>query len=375
MTASPFDTIVLESVEEDKSLDILTSVQMKNSINGPSEATFELGDDGTYPELEDFLALGQTFRVTVNDYARLTGRVEMLDTPLDAGRSSVLRFAIRTRLTDAVYASADPKIRVKNVSIKEFVLACYATIGVTPDKFVFDPATARQLLTGKPAKGARSPKDLAPLKEDQAKVRPPESVFTAVDRHLRRHGLMHWDSPDGKIIVGQPDDEQAPIYQFRSLRGSAAQDNNVLSVTRVRDVGDSPTLLGVFGQGGGRNFSKTKIRAIEVQQTLLDAGFNRPVLLVDEGIKTQELAERRARREVAMRTRGLDGFTVSVDGFSHDPAGRRGLYAPDTVAEVVFETSGRAFGSYYVEATQMAQSPGGGQTTQLTLVQPGVWRL
>src|SRR3990167_8752019 len=132
--ATPFDTITVEAVAAGgKAFDRFTSVELKASITEPWEAGFELGDDGSWNDLAELTALGAEFRVTVNDRLMLTGRVELRDSPADASGSSVLRFVVRSRLTDAVYASANPATRVKGVSVKEFVTRCYHdTLGFGP---------------------------------------------------------------------------------------------------------------------------------------------------------------------------------------------------------------------------------------------------
>lgn len=377
MTSSPQDTISVEAVSDGTNsvFDRFTTFMLKNSITSPSEASFESGDDGSFESLRQLTALGSIFRVFVNGRARLTGRVEMRDSTDDPSRSSNIRFVIRTKLTDAVVASCDPKVRTKNASIKEFVLACYATIGVGEDQFIFDPKTSRDLLTGKSSRGARAPRDLAPIKDDQAKVRPPETVFQAVDRHLKRHGFMHWDSPDGKIIVGAPDDTQDPIYRFVQRRTTGSFSNNVISCQEAQDVGQAPTIMSVLGTGGGGGIAKSKISATEANETMVDGEFQRPLLIVDEGIKTKERANRRVRREMAQRTRGLQNLNVICDGLSYRSDGGLVPYAPDTVAELNIERLGGSLGAFYCESVEMTQSPGMADRTILRVVPEGIWVL
>lgn len=369
------DVIRVTSVAGDKMFDRFSSIQLSNSLLQPSEASFEVGDQRSWKTLDELTALGSIMRVTVNGRPRLTGRVEYRDDMGDAARGSQLRWVLRTKLTDAFVASCDPRINVKGLSIKDFVLACYRTIGVEASQFIFDPATARDLLTGKATKGGKAPEDLEVIQQDAAKIQPPETVFAAVDRHLRRHGFMHWDAPDGRIIVGKPDDTQNPIHAFVERMTGNTRRNNCLSIQRTQDVGQAPTLLGVYGSSAGREFTKAKVSAVEANETLVKAGFNRPSVVIDQQLKNKAIADRRVRREMAQRTRSLDGLTVTVDGLSH-PIGSgsdRAPFSPDTTVDVDAERFGGPIGSYYVESTAMSDGASQAQRTQLNLVAKGVW--
>lgn len=371
------DQIRVTVVAGEKMFDRFTAVELTNSLLMPSEASFEVGDTASWLSLQALVKLGTIMRVTVNQRPRLTGRIEYRDSVGDAGRAAQLRFVVRTKLTDAFVASCDPRINVKGLSIKQFVLACYRTIGVTEEQFIFDPSTARDLLTGKASRGARAPEDIEAIQQDAAKINPPETVFAAVDRHLRRHRMMHWDAPDGRIIVGKPDDTQEPIHNFVERISSDTWRNNVLSIRRVEDVGQTPTLLGVYGQTAGREFTKAKVSAIEANQTLVDAQFNRPVVIIDRQLKSRAIADARVRREMAQRSRSLDSLEVMVDGLSH-PVGSgsdTAPYAPDTVFGVECERLGGKIGAFHAEATILRESAGQAHSSTIRLVPKGTWVL
>lgn len=369
------DYVTLEAVDSGGVFDRFTSFELRNTMIGGSHASFEVGDSGTFNALQEITQLGTRWKVSVNGKPRLGGKVHTRQAPADAQRASVVQLIVRTFLSEAMVVSAEPTVKVENTSIKDFILAVYLTIGATADDFVFAADVARDLITGRTTKGGRSPRDLEPIQEPQARVRPPETIHAAVDRHLRRHGFMHWDGPDGKIVVGEPDDEQDPLYFFRMRRGAAAAVNNVLSINRTQDVGTAATQLGVYGIGGGTEFSKAQVNGQDVNESLLDLGFIRPVLIIDESIRTEELAVRRARREMGQRSRTLDAFQIECDGLSFRDGKTLIPYAPDTVCDITSELHGGDLGRYYVEATQLRLDPHMGAKSTLTIVPPGSWRL
>jgi prophage tail gpP-like protein len=352
-----------------------TSFSVRSSIVAPAEASFELGDETGWERINTLCTLGAEFIVVVNDRPRLVGRVEALSSPCDAEQGTVQSFVVRTKMSDAVVSSAPQGIRLKGASIKAFVLACYAGIGLRENDFDFKGDVSRDLMTGKNSRGERPPRALEPLKEEAAKVNPPESIFTAVDRHLRRHGLLHWDGPDGRIIVGAPDDQQEPMGAICCYRPPYGQFNNVLSIERVMDVSQSPTILGVFGIGAGKDFSKSPIASILYNEDLIARGFRRSVIINDEALKTRSLAAGRASREYATRNRGLDRLSITTDGLSYTEGSFLFPWSPDTVFDVTVTHLGGALGSYYVEEVELARNASAGDVTRVTLVKQGCWVL
>lgn len=305
----------------------------------------------------------------------MVGRVEAVTAPINAEQSATQSFIIRTRLSDAMYASAPQGVRLKGASIKQFVLACYEAIGLTEADFDFRGDASRDLMTGKDSKGGTPPRPLEPLQEDQQKVNPPETVFAAVDRHLRRHGYLQWDGPDGRIVIAAPDDQQAPMGRLVCRRYPNGQQNNVISIERTRDVSQAATTLSIFGVGGSADFSRTKVSDILYNQDLIKRGFRRGVVIVDEGLKTKELAGARGKREFSNRNRGLDRITVTVDGLSYRDGARLVPWAPDTTLDILTHVLGGAIGIYYTEEVELTRNAGTGDLTRLGLVKQGVWVL
>jgi len=351
-----------------------TSLRIHSGITGPAEASFELGDDSGWQRFTELCDLGALFVVLVDDRPRFSGRVEALSSTSDARQSMTQSFVVRTKLSDAAYASAPQGLHLKGASIKQFVLACYQAIGLTERDFDFRGDVSRDIMTGRNSRGQRPPVALDPLTEEQAKVAPPETVFAAVDRHLRRHGLLHWDGADGRIVVAPPDDQQEPVFSLCSYRPPYGHLNNIMSIERTSDVSESPTVLGVFSCGSNSSFAKAKISTVLHNDELIRRGFRRTVLILDESLKTKAIAGRRANREFATRNRGLDRLVITVDGLSYPEGGELLPWAPDTTVDIVAAQLGGALGSYYVEEVEMSRSLEGDRTT-LTLVRQGVWVL
>lgn len=383
----PRDKLYVELVEASSSLsnapgagtvfDRFTTVQVTNDICAPSEALFEVGDDGSWKDLKRFVAHGAKYRVFVNGKSRLTGRIEMNDVPMDSSAGAVIRFAVRTKWQDAWYASASEDIAMKGIKLDQFVYKLYEPLGYTPADFILpkDTSLARDLMTGRGSTNKNADASLEKITKDSAKVRPPETIYEAADKHLRRHGFMHWDSPDGRIVIGSPNDEQVPLYYLVQDRANQGMYNNMLGTTRTQDWSGIPTRLGVYGVGGGRATSRARVSAAAEDDDVIAAGFYRPVKIVAESIRTRELATRAAARELSARSKSKDSFDVEIDGLSWWDGRQNVPFGIDTVAEITTDVAGGRVGAYYVHRVISSRSASEGDKTNLSLVKKGVWKL
>lgn len=355
--------------------DIFTSFEVVNDITTAFEASFEFGNDGTWESVKDYITLGSQYKVFQNDLLRLTGRVEMSDIPEDATAGSVCRFVVRTKIADALFSGADPGVKVKKTSVKDFLLALYAPLGYTESDFEFKANVARDLMTGVSTDGQGEPKkvDLEPMKVEDAKVQATESIFAAADRHLRRFGLMHWDSPDGKIVVSAPNDTQPPLYFLRCLRGKKGAQNNILSCTRTQDYSDIPSQITVHGRSGGK--PRKKLKGVATDDDVTAAGFHRPVVMAAEEFKIQSLVDRSAARELSARSRRKDCFDILSDSLSWWDGYKNIPWATDTVCNIETDNAGGALGNYYIHRVALRCDANGGNTTNLSILRSGIWRI
>jgi prophage tail gpP-like protein len=377
------DVVYVENSEVGQ-FDTFNSLVITNDLTRPSEAAFEVGDDGSYNALANkAIRMGAPFKVWLNGRLQLTGRIELIGSPMSADQGAPLQFTIRTKLADAMYASANPNIRAtKGTTIKSFILALFEPLGYTEDDFVLNADVSRDILTGKSSSGAASPIPLEDLKEEQLKVNPPETIYAAADRVLRRHGLMLWDGPDGKIIIGYPNDTQTPIYKFRMFNDSRANQNNILSATRSTDFSSAATILAVMGTGKAADWRNAKVGSIQRQAAVADVfdkdgkpSFYRPVLLINEGVKTDVLAEHFARRELTNRNKGIESWEVETDGLSYYDGNFNIEYGVDTCAEVETSLAGGPAGAYLVIRTIKTRNSTQGDTSRVSLLKKGLWTL
>lgn len=369
--ASYVDTVHIEAVGVGV-IDNLTSTQITNDLGAPSEGAFEMGNEGTWASISEQVKHGTLYKVFVNDLLRLSGRVEFTDQPTDANAGSTVRLTVRTKLADAAYASAPPNVKVKDTSIKEFLLKLYAPLGYTEADFVFSQATGRDLLTGEGSSGAGDTVDIESMTAQDAKVNPPETVFDAADRHLRRHGLMHWDSPDGKIIVGTPAVDGSATY--RLVLNVDGQYNNILACTSSQDWSGVPSSVTLVGSQTKVGTSRKRVTAIDIDSDVSAAGFYRPIVIPAEGIRSIDKAKRAAAREMSSRRRNMDCWEIEVDGLSWWDGDHGVNWAPDTFVEIESDLIGRPTGLYYIHRA-VCRRDVNGDRTNLSVIRKGLWVL
>lgn len=370
----PVDKIVVEG--EDGTFDRFNSIEISNEIGAPSQCVMDVGDDGSYAELASIIGHGKAFKVYLNDRIRMTGRVVAPNTGGSAAAGTTTQIVVRTIMADAYYASADPKAKVDNTSLKDFVLALYRPLGLTAADFVFTADLERNLMTGVSARGATPAIKVEAIKSKAAKVNPPETIYEAAAKHLKRFGLLHWDTPDGKIYIGAPDDKQIPLYRFACKRGPASFENNLLDWKRTPDWTDVPTEVSVRGASVGEDAETAKrLRGVAEWADVKAAGFYRPVLVMDDGANSQATADARARRERSNRSKRKDCYDLVIDGWTCWDGDAATPIGVNTTCDIDIDAIGSPTGLYYIHRVVCSGSAQDGSTTAITVVAPGIFEV
>lgn len=377
MSAEQTEVVTIESIGGNGRkllIDRATNYEITTDLTAPSEARFELGDNGTWKAIKDALAIGRRFRVCLNGRSLMAGRLLMRGMPLSASSGATVQCTVRTLLADAAFTSCD-QINMRGATLKTILLKAYQSIGATERDFCFNADVARDLITGKGGNYS-STVDLAAITEQDARVQPPETVYSFADRHLRRFQLMHWDAPDGRIVVGKPNDQQAASYLLRSMR-DVPRGNNILDARRTEDYEQVPGELLVYGQGGGRDYTRARVSASVTDPTLLAAVpvLRRRTFVIDESVTTQALAQARAKREMAMRSLQRDSWDITTPSWCHYYSNRWIPYAIDTVADLNVDVCGGTYGAYYIWRATYSGSPQDSHTARLTMAAKGVWAI
>lgn len=227
----------------------------------------------------------------------------------------------------------------------------YELIPVTPS------ASARAAMAN-----SLTPIDIQLLTVQEASPQNGESVYEFLDRHARRLGILMRMSPDGKLVLTSMNYVQRPLYRLiRTFDGSG---NNILSGGEELDSSSQYSSITVYGK---QKNTDTDLPREKISSTIVEEDnplpFDRPLIVHDSSIRTEEEAERRANREMAKARSKSQVLNYTVAGHSNNGY----LFATDTIATVIDEVIGVS-GEFYVSARNFKKSRSNGTTTELTLI-------
>lgn len=219
--------------------------------------------------------------------------------------------------------------------------------------------------------------------KSEKKVAPGETRWHVLASFLEEARLLAWSSADGKeFIVGLPNYEQEPSFTFFIPKENSdrAGDANVLGYSRVDSVADRYSAVVACGAGKGNSAAYsdrvTKRRGVAANGPGPDGigkDFQqRKVLMVsDDDVRSEDQAAVRAEREMAERDAHGKKVSLKVRGHSQRRTdGAEVLYAPDTMALVDDETTGKA-GLWLITGVTFTHNRTEGEIAQLELVPEG----
>lgn len=362
------------------SLEVFERLEVVSTIMGPAEATFELGDETALASLPA-LQHGMPAIVSVNGHPCIKGRLMSREPSGDTSSGVSVELALETIIGCAQTVSSDPDVSFSTTTLRAFLTALYGRVTGVPSLFSWWPvkivtnySLERDLLTGRPTKGGKIDPSIEMVLGESVKVQPPEAIYETAAKNLRRFGVGHWDTPDGNIFVGKPDETQAPIGRFVLKRGPAAVANNVIRVRRSEDWRGVPSVVRTHGIQGAPEVNWAPIVGeASYADVTAQAGY-RPVI-VKGSIIGENLAQAKgqAKRELAVRSKRKDALELEVDGWAWWDGSALIPYAPNTMWDVDLDVLGGVQGSYLCLSVSRRLDPRGGPTTTLQLTARGTF--
>ena len=286
-----------------------------------------------------------------------------------------------TRVPEAL----SPNVPEWYVEQRSLTLGQLATLLCEPYSIqvVFDQTACRDILTGRmrgdqasraQRAGLRAgsyasgfaPEDVKSIQVGEARPNPGETVWDYLERHAKRLGCLLWFSADGRLIIGSPQYDQPPRARLvRRLRSDPSDPNNIVGGEVKRSLGDRYSRVVVYGKSG-RDVSKSKIVGTAVDPDW-PADYDKPLVVHDRTITTEEQANRRAQRELAKHKRSAVTMKYDVAGHSSEIGGASYVFAIDTMVEVLDEVGGIS-GAFYCIKRTLSRDRQKGTTATLVLV-------
>lgn len=207
---------------------------------------------------------------------------------------------------------------------------------------------------------------------EKVNVEPGDTAWDSLRRAAEANGLWPWFEPDGTLVVGGPRYDVAPVDTL-VLRADG-QGNNLEELEERRSIAERYSEVTVLGQahaggvGATERDGRHNIRAV-VRDTGV-VGY-RPLVLVDHEAITADIARARGRKVISDSRLRAYGLQATVRG--HRTASGA-LWAPGQ--RVTVRSDPHAINAtFFLMGRRFVCDRNGGQRTQLTLCEDGVWVL
>lgn len=319
--------------------------------------------------------------INVDGITLLDGFVEKR---VKQGRAGVLEVHGRDRVGRMVDESA-PSIDYSGMTILEAARRL-ASPWFAPQNVIITNAKNRRLRRGKGKRVASGSEPVVTINvrvPRRGAVHPGETRWQILKEIMSRAGLIGYSSSDGEqLIIGQPNQTQAPQYLFQLQAPGSRSATSVRDITITEDSGDRFSVYICAGSGGqgDTNFGKNVIdnRGVafdnpdnKIDGTGRDFLHPKRMFLPERAFDSFHDADRVAQNEKARRD--YKRHLVAVE--AHDMGqlltpGEITLFAPDTVARVIDEEL-ELDDTYLVVSCSYSFSRDNGDWTTLHLVPTG----
>jgi len=300
--------------------------------------------------LPKVLAEGAPCTLTLGKDRVLTGQVDEFEH--DISRQGIaMRITGRDRAAALVDCSA-PFVSMREASLAEIIDQVVKPLGI--DQVEIRAANAKT--------------------RRRIQIEPGQSAWEALLLVAEANGLWPWVEPDGRLIVGGPDYNAAPVGTL-VLREDGVG-NNVQRMSVRRSIANRYSQITVLGQHGqydndGLDSKRAHLRSVIQDETLARRGIFRPKVIIDSASENQDMATTRARKLLADSR--LEGFEIRavVMGYRADSGV---VWSPGQRVVVRSEPHGLD-ATYFLMSRTLRLTRGEGAITELRLREDKMWVL
>lgn len=205
-------------------------------------------------------------------------------------------------------------------------------------------------------------------------IEPGQSAWEALLQVAEANGLWPWVEPDGRLIVGGPDYNAAPVGTLIMREDGVG--NNVQRLSVRRSIANRYSQITVLGQHGqydndGLDSKRAHLRSVIQDETLARRGIFRPKVIIDSSSENQDMATTRARKLLADSR--LEGFEIRAVVMGHR-ADNGQVWSPGQRVIVRSEPHGLD-ATYFLMARTLRLTRSDGPITELRLREDKMWVL
>lgn len=238
-------------------------------------------------ELPASVIEGALVEVRIGGDLVMTGRID--DIGEDASKAG-LRFDLSGRDGAAILVDcSSPIFTAQMVSLADVVAKVVRPLGVTVHR-ISGASRLREKIT----------------------VEPGDTAWETLSNVAEANGLWPWFEPDGTLVVGGPDYDQAPVATL--VMRTSGQGNNVLRLQRRRSIQGRYSHVTVLGQKRGTDLEHGK-HALKATEKDEGVTWYRPRVTFDYEADSEAVCRSRARKLLADGR--LKGMTLVAELKSH----------------------------------------------------------
>lgn len=317
--------------------------------------------------------------LTVDGAVQLRGSIERMR-PGGNRSGAPLTLGGRGLAGAAMTAHVDPALSLRGVSLADALTRIFRPLGI-PVTVGVAASDARAVQAGARPGPVRQGTHRLHHRVDRYRPRPGTTVWQAADTLCRRHGYLLYAAPTAAglgLVVDRPAYD-APVERSltrtkvrRDNGGVLAWEGNILEGFRDVNATEVPTEVTVFGHSGldapqdARHRGRVSNDVLMAHPLVASSFFERPHYLRDPRARTPQVAEQRARRELARAMEEFDVYEATVQGFSQDGH----LWAINAMVHIDDELAG-VRGDWLTTRVTFTRSRAGGHVTRLRLVPRG----
>jgi prophage tail gpP-like protein len=300
--------------------------------------------------LPSVLAEGAPCSLTLGKDRVLTGQIDEFEH--DISRQGIsMRITGRDRSAPLVDCSA-PFVSMREATLAQILDQVVKPLGITQIEIRAAQAKTRR----------------------RVQVEPGQSAWEALLQVAEANGLWPWVEPDGRLIIGGPDYNAAPVATL-ILREDGVG-NNVERLSVRRSIANRYSQITVLGQHGqydndGLDTKRSHLRSVIQDETLARRGIFRPKVIIDSSSENQDMATTRARKLLADSR--LEGFEIRAVVMGHR-ADNGQVWNPGQRVIVRSQPHGLD-ATYFLMARTLRLTRGQGAITELRLREDKMWVL
>ncbi|MBK3434840.1 phage tail protein [Pseudomonas fluorescens] len=300
--------------------------------------------------LPSVLAEGAPCSLTLGKDRVLTGQVDEFEH--DISRQGIsMRITGRDRAAPLVDCSA-PFVSMREATLAQILDQVVKPLGITQIEIRAAQAKTRR----------------------RVQIEPGQSAWEALLQVAEANGLWPWVEPDGRLIIGGPDYNAAPVGTLIMREDGVGNNVQRLSVRRsITNRYSQITVLGQHGQydNDGLDSKRAHLRSVIQDETLARRGIFRPKVIIDSSSENQDMATTRARKLLADSR--LEGFEIRAVVMGHR-ADNGQVWSPGQRVIVRSEPHGLD-ATYFLMSRTLRLTRGEGAITELRLREDKLWVL